>query len=135
MVRGIFNGIILSLKLIFIVYYICFELYFRFIFFIVLQVNENDILPKRLCQQCLADITYIYEFINKYRESEEILQASLKSSENAIEYNEDKNEITLEEQDLSEEIEDNIKIGDIKEECDLVHIDEEDKNPNVYPEC
>lgn len=69
-----------------------------------LQIDEEDILPKNLCQKCLSDLTFVHDFIIKCQKSEEILQTSLASNENAITYN--KNiEIKIEEHDLQSESE------------------------------
>lgn len=115
------------------------------------QINNEDILPKNLCQQCLTGLTFVYEFINKCRKSEEVLQTSLTFNEhprenpiesdknemecieNPIECNESKTEIKIEEHALTSEID--IKTETIvKEESDLGLVDTEEKE-DVCPEC
>lgn len=73
----------------------CFEVYF----IVLLQINEDDILPKNVCQQCLIDLTFVYEFNKKCQKSEAILQQSLILRENAMNCNKDAlahNEVVIE---------------------------------------
>lgn len=73
----------------------------------------EDNLPKNLCEQCLTDLTYFYEFINKCRKSEEILQTTVKANAgNVI-------EIKVEEVDTPTESDFSIKTFTVKEESDV----------------
>lgn len=50
-----------------------------------MQINTEDNLPKVLCQQCLADLTYVHEFIKKCQKSDETLRkTSLNCNENVL---------------------------------------------------
>lgn len=47
----------------------------------LLQISENDALPKQLCQQCIDDITNCHKFIDKYHRSEQTLIVVLNEKE------------------------------------------------------
>lgn len=65
-----------------------------------LQINDEDILPKNICNQCSSDLTFVYKFINKCQTSDEILQTTLTAHENTIECKKEVTEIKIEEHDL-----------------------------------
>lgn len=105
------------------------------LFVILLQISEDDVLPKHLCAQCLNNLTLFYEFIKKFQKSEEILQTSLKCQKNKIELNECVNEIKIEEHDVTLEYEIKTEDVTVKQEYveEIVDITEED--PNDSSEC
>lgn len=78
----------------------------------LLQINTEDILPKSLCQKCLSDLTFVYEFIKKCEKSEEILQFTLINHENVT-------KIKLEEHDVNTDSTVEIESVIVKNECDL----------------
>lgn len=104
---------------------------------LLLQINKEDILPKNLCQHCLSDLTFTYEFIEKCRKSEEILRISLISSENATESIFSDNEIKIEESNLSSDSEMKAKVTIVKRETDfnLIEVEEENSTCNFYSNC
>lgn len=68
-----------------------------------MQIDAEDNLSKTLCQQCLIDLTYVYEFIEKCQKSDEIQRSTSLNS------NETVTEIKIEEfDDYVPEIEDNV---------------------------
>lgn len=86
----------------------------------VLQIIKEDILPKKLCQQCFSDLTFVYGFINKCHKSEEILQSYIKSDDNPTEYTEiDEIKIKVEEHDLPIEFQYETETTIVKEEFNV----------------
>lgn len=51
-------------------------------FFYILQIDKDDNLPKRVCHQCIVDLTHCHEFISKCQKSEETLRFIVNNIEN-----------------------------------------------------
>lgn len=103
-----------------------------------MQINRDDILPKKLCQQCFSDLTLINDFRNKCKRSEEILQTSLTCHYNGIECSENYEiQIKVEEHDVSSESEFKTETAFVKEESNLQfnNLDEEHHICDVCSKC
>lgn len=68
--------------------------------FVSLQIDRDDNLPKRLCQQCYANLTHCREFFNKCKKSEETLRATLIKNDEQITVKTEEIDVPLEEDPL-----------------------------------
>lgn len=95
-------------------------------------------MPKKLCQQCLLDLTFVYAFINKCHKSDQVLQSSQKSNDNTTELTDNYEiQVKVEEHDLLSESEYKTETIFVKEESILESNDIEKENHicNVCSKC
>lgn len=47
-----------------------------------MQIVAEDILPKKICKKCLADLTFVYDFIKKCQKVQKILRYAVNCEQN-----------------------------------------------------